>query len=132
MTRALLALVATAALGACTVEPQGFATANAAVALDGDTFSFAGEHYRLREVDAPELPGHCRLGRHCVAGDPFASQRALQSLLDNPTTRCQREDTYSDGDVDPYGRLIATCANAWGDVGKQLYGAGYVEWYRRP
>jgi endonuclease YncB( thermonuclease family) len=48
---------------------------------DGDTLNCQGRRIRLIGLDAPELPGHCREGRECVKGDPFASSEALQRLI---------------------------------------------------
>lgn len=52
-------------------------------ALDGDTIRCRNlsASVRLLGIDAPELPGHCRTGRACVAGDPFTSRAALAALL---------------------------------------------------
>lgn len=56
---------------------------------DGDTWLCSnGVKVRLRAVDAPELPGHCRKGRHCAPGDPFASKRALERLIAGRTVQC--------------------------------------------
>lgn len=46
-------------------------------AIDGDTLRCGSERIRLIGIDAPEMPGHCRRGRTCVAGDPFASKFSL-------------------------------------------------------
>lgn len=50
-------------------------------AIDGDTLNCAGEHIRLLGIDAPEMPGHCAIGRQCVEGDPYAAQASLQAAL---------------------------------------------------
>jgi endonuclease YncB( thermonuclease family) len=52
-------------------------------AIDGDTMRCANitPAIRLAGIDAPELPGHCRRGRSCTAGDPFAARDALARLL---------------------------------------------------
>lgn len=67
--------------------------------LDGDTLECSGETIRLLGIDAPELPGHCRAGRICAPGDPYASQRSLQGLLQFGLT-LQRVTT------DRYGRTV--------------------------
>lgn len=67
---------------------------------DGDTLRCGRERIRLLGIDAPELPGHCRRGRHCVAGNPFASTRALRAAIGGPA-RIERVG------VDRYGRTLA-------------------------
>ena len=49
-------------------------------AIDGDTLRCGSIRIRLLGIDAAELPGHCRIGRHCAPGDPFAQQAALRRL----------------------------------------------------
>lgn len=56
--------------------------ATGCVAVDGDTLRCGKERVRLLGIDAPEMPGHCRRGRECVPGDPFASRDALAAMLD--------------------------------------------------
>lgn len=55
------------------------------VAIDGDTIACGSQrpklHIRLVGVDAPEMPGHCRPGRICVAGNPYQSKAYLQGAL---------------------------------------------------
>jgi endonuclease YncB( thermonuclease family) len=69
-------------------------------AVDGDTLNCAGEAIRLIGIDAPEMPGHCELGRQCVQGDPFASQSNLYVQL-QPVMSLERVGT------DRYGRTLA-------------------------
>ena len=76
--------------------------------IDGDTLGCGGQRIRLLGIDAPELPGHCRKGRHCAPGDPYAATRALEGaaqglLRIQPVTQ------------DRYGRSIATVSNAGGE-----------------
>ena len=73
------------------------------VALDGDTIQHGAERIRLLYIDAPEMPGHCRPGRECVAGDPYAAKAALQEALDSGHVRCEGEAR------DRYGRRLAEC-----------------------
>ena len=59
------------------------------------------ERVRLVELDAPEMPGHCRKGRVCAPGDPHASKAALQALVASRTVTVRRLGT------DRYGRTLA-------------------------
>ena len=92
---------------------------------DGDTIRCGDERIRLLAIDAPELPGHCRKGRACAPGDPFASkaslERAMKGLL-----------TIHRVGKDRYGRTLALVAGVNGDLscwqlrrGKAVYRA---EW----
>lgn len=78
-------------------------------AVDGDTLNCRGERIRLLAIDAPELPGHCRLGRQCVAGDPVASTASLTEGLDGQLTI----DRVGE---DRYGRTLARVAGRKGDL----------------
>jgi endonuclease YncB( thermonuclease family) len=55
----------------------------APVALDGDTIRCAnvGPALRMTGIDAPELPGHCRVGRTCAPGDPVKAKTDLQAAM---------------------------------------------------
>lgn len=77
-----------------------FACASPTV-TDGDTLRCGQERIRLLGIDAPELPGHCRRGRACVKGDPFASKRSLARGVALGRVRVQPIAT------DRYGRTIA-------------------------
>lgn len=99
MTRARIALTilgATVAVLACSSRSSN-------VAIDGDTIDHGGERIRLLYIDAPELPGHCRPGRECVAGNAYAAKAALQYALDSGNVRCEGEAR------DRYGRRLAEC-----------------------
>lgn len=37
--------------------------------------------FRLLSIDAPEMPGHCRRGRACTPGDPYASKASVSGLV---------------------------------------------------
>jgi endonuclease YncB( thermonuclease family) len=76
---------------------------------DGDTVRCGGERIRLLGIDAPELPGHCRPGRDCAPGDPYASTSNLSDALSG-TIRITRVGE------DHYGRTLATMAGSEGDL----------------
>lgn len=70
-------------------------------ATDGDTIRCGRERVRLIGIDAPELPGHCRTGRNCAPGDPWASKAALARLLRSGPITLERHG------FDHYGRTLA-------------------------
>ena len=72
--------------------------------LDGDTIRCGTRRIRLSSIDAPELPGHCRPGRACTPGDPYASTNNLRSLIGGRAVSCRQMDT------DHYGRVVARCS----------------------
>lgn len=51
--------------------------------IDGDTLACRNlpAHVRLVGIDAPEMPGHCTIGRRCTPGDGQASKRAMKTLV---------------------------------------------------
>jgi micrococcal nuclease len=94
-------------------------------ALDGDTFDFQGKRYRLARIDAPELPGHCRPGRHCVAGDPYAAKLQLQWMLDE-WTACTPIG------IDVYGRYLVECRDSNGiNLNDRMMALGFAQRHRR-
>lgn len=72
--------------------------------LDGDTMRCGSTRIRLSSIDAPELPGHCRPGRDCTPGDPYASTDNLRELVAGQPVECRQVDT------DHYGRTVARCS----------------------
>jgi micrococcal nuclease len=72
-------------------------------AIDGDTIACANlpQNVRLLGIDAPEMPGHCRRGRVCTPGDPFAAKAVLSRLL------ASGEVLVRPGGHDRYGRVLA-------------------------
>lgn len=77
---------------------------------DGDTLRCGSRRVRLYGIDAPEMPGHCRPGRECTPGDPYASRSNLRSLVRWSTPQCREQD------VDAYGRTVALCSVAGRDL----------------
>lgn len=76
---------------------------------DGDTIRCGGERIRLLGIDAPELPDHCRPGRVCAPGDPYASSQSLGMALTPPLTIRRIGE-------DHYGRTLALVAGKMGDM----------------
>ncbi|WP_363738969.1 thermonuclease family protein [Sphingobium sp. LMA1-1-1.1] len=75
-------------------------------------------------MDAPELPGHCRPGRECTPGDPYASTANLQSLVSGQAVECRQIDT------DHYGRAVARCSAKGRDLScAQVQGGFAVKRY---
>lgn len=78
------------------------------IAVDGDTLRCAPpgqgqkrERVRLVGIDAPEMPGHCRPGRHCAPGDPVASKESLRRAVAGKPVQLERFGQ------DRYGRTLA-------------------------
>lgn len=91
---------------------------------DGDTFSCDGRRIRMVGIDAPEMPGHCRPGRRCTPGDPFASKANLQRLLRAGPVQCRTTDT------DAFGRTVARCRAGTVDLScRQVQGGFAVRRY---
>lgn len=76
---------------------------------DGDTIRCGDERIRLLGIDAPELPGHCRAGRHCAPGDPVASSARLAAELAGPLAIVRVSE-------DRYGRTLGMVSGAHGDL----------------
>lgn len=70
-------------------------------ATDGDTIRCGDEKIRLVEIDAPEMPGHCRKGRVCAPGDPYASLAGLSLQVSANGVEVRRYGK------DRYGRTLA-------------------------
>jgi len=88
--------------------------------IDGDTFDCGGTRIRLAGIDAPEMPGHCREGRECTPGDPYAARRHLVALTRGAVS-CRRVDT------DVYGRTVARCETGDGnDVSCAMIADGHA------
>jgi endonuclease YncB( thermonuclease family) len=75
---------------------------------------------RLFGIDAPELPGHCRPGRACTPGDPYASTENLRRLIGWSSLQCRSLDT------DVYGRTVALCSAGQQDLSCGQLAGGYA------
>ncbi len=101
------------------------ATISGCTVTDGDTIRCGSERVRLLGIDAPELPGHCRAGRACAPGDPFASKASLEQAV-SPEMTIERVGE------DAYGRTLAMVADPRGDLscwqlsrGQAIYKPGW-------
>lgn len=99
-------------------------TVSGCTVTDGDTIRCAGERIRLLGIDTPELPGHCREGRECVEGDPYAATRSLTDALIG-TIRINRAGE------DQYGRTLATLSSDKGDLSCWQLQHGYAVYIAR-
>ena len=86
---------------ACSPLPAAVAIETSCTVTDGDTIRCGDERIRLLGIDAPEKPGHCRRGRQCAPGDPFASTGSLQKAFGNGPLSIIRLGQ------DHYGRTLA-------------------------
>jgi endonuclease YncB( thermonuclease family) len=90
-------------------QPAYDQTVSGCRVVDGDTLNCGGERIRLLGIDAPELPGHCRKGRACAPGDPYASTDSLKLAISG-SLGIQRVGT------DHYGRTLAIVGGDNGDL----------------
>jgi len=105
-------LLAAALLAACTVT-------------DGDTIVCSDERIRLLAIDAPEMPGHCRQGRKCVEGDPSASKRALERIIQGKTLTIERTGK------DRYGRTTGVVYAGGRNTSCLQLAAGHARYWAR-
>lgn len=89
---------------------------------DGDAIRCSGQSrsMRLYGIDAPEMPGACRPGRQCTAGDPFASRDHLRTLTRGRQVTCQTVDH------DHYGRDVVRCSADGVDLSCAMVADGYA------
>jgi endonuclease YncB( thermonuclease family) len=88
--------------------------------VDGDTLRCGTTRVRLSAIDAPEMPGHCRPGRRCTPGDPYASADHLRSLVAGAAVSCRQIDT------DHYGRAVALCSAGGRDLSCEQVRSGHA------
>jgi endonuclease YncB( thermonuclease family) len=87
---------------------------------DGDTFRCtSGVRVRLSSIDAPEMPGHCRTGRQCAPGDPYAAKAALQRMISGRTVQCEPVGKT-------YGRVAAWCSVGTRDLSCAMVQSGHA------
>ena len=120
----VIGLLLGASLGLKLIGETSFASEEASIqcgsirVIDGDTFDCGSTRMRLSGIDAPELPGHCRQGRQCTPGDPYAATQNLQNLVAAGSVQCHKTDT------DRYGRTVARCTSDGVDLSCGQLSAG--------
>ena len=103
---------------------DGFLTGPARV-IDGDTIEIHGQRVRLHGIDAPESAQVCETasGRAYRCGQ--AATDALARMVAGAPVACVVRDT------DRYGRLVAVCHRAEGDLNAWMVSEGHALAYRR-
>ena len=96
--------------------------------VDGDTFWFKGEKYRIADIDTPEThPARC--AEEEALGE--AATRRLRALLnEDPFTLDE-----ADRDTDVHGRKLRIVKRGGASIGDRLVDEGLArrwEGYRRP
>jgi endonuclease YncB( thermonuclease family) len=101
------------------LAPQDLPSAAPRV-IDGDSFRMDGREIRLAGIDAPEYRQTCQ----AEGGQPWPcgkeARAALEGLVAAPSLRCTREAE------DRYGRALAHCRTAAGDVGREMARLGWA------
>lgn len=87
--------------------------------IDGDTFDCNGTRIRLQGIDAPELEGHCRIGRKCATGDAIASKNQLTNITRSAVSCAAIE-------LDKYGRTLANCRAQNIDLSCTMIASGHA------
>ncbi len=101
-------------------DPSLLFVCSSAEITDGDTLRCGDLRVRLYGIDAPELPGHCRPGRSCTPGDPYASTENLRRLVGSAPLQCRQLD------IDRYGRTVARCSAGPQDLSCGQIKGGYA------
>ncbi|MCZ6743746.1 MAG: thermonuclease family protein [Alphaproteobacteria bacterium] len=92
--------------------------------IDGDTIEVAGRRIRLHGIDAPESDQLCYAdGRRWQCGEDAGG--ILANLIANRPVTCQERDR------DRYGRIVATCSVAGGNLGEWMVLNGLAVAYVR-
>lgn len=111
LPRMLFAIALSFAAVAVAADPAEARACPSVRVIDGDTLVCGAEHVRLQGIDAPEVPGHCRVGRVCAPGDPAASTANLRRLVARGMVECRGSAR------DTYGRTIGRCSVVLGSAG---------------
>lgn len=103
-------------------EERGFFICSQPYHHDGDAIRCggSGRSMRLYGIDTPEMPGACRPGRNCTAGDPIAARDHLRGLSAGKVVQCEQLDR------DRYGRPIVRCSADGIDLSCAMVSDGYA------
>jgi endonuclease YncB( thermonuclease family) len=95
-----------------------------ATALDGDRLSVSGISIRLFGIDAPELGQTCsRSGTSWPCGEE--ARQSLAKLVTGQRVECRGRG------IDTYGRTLAVCATASGELNRALVEQGWATAFRK-
>jgi endonuclease YncB( thermonuclease family) len=119
----IICVVAALTTAVATAQATSILT-GAAQVIDGDTIIVAGEHVRLKGIDAPERSQTCkRNGRHWACGSVAA--QALRRLIRNRVVLCKLTGR------DDYGRALAVCNAGHDELNAAMVSAGFALDFRR-
>ncbi|AJE48097.1 nuclease [Celeribacter indicus] len=103
---------------------EQLASARAPRVIDGDTLALGETRVRLHGIDAPELSQSCRDAEGARWDCGQWSKLVLAKLVSGGVS-CEARD------VDRYGRIVAVCTGAAGDVNAAMVAAGAAYAYAR-
>ena len=92
--------------------------------IDGDTLQVGAARIRLEGIDAPEADQTCVSAQGVAFGCGMVASQALSGLVGDGPVACTAVGH------DKYGRTVARCIAAGGDLGQAMVAAGYAVAYR--
>ena len=107
-----------------TALPPGMAYADKIYVIDGDTFSWNGQTYRLWGIDAPEQKQSCRRGPENYQCGAMA-RSYLRSLIDPATLACEIKPRAK-----KETRIVALCRVNDEDLAQLMVSAGWAVDYK--
>ena len=107
-----------------TALPSGMVRADQLYVIDGDTFSWKGQTYRLWGIDAPEKDQSCRRGLEDYQCGATALSY-LRSLIDPATLACEIKPRAK-----KETRIVALCRVDGEDLALLMVSAGWAVDYK--
>jgi endonuclease YncB( thermonuclease family) len=102
-------------LGLCIPAPAAAGTLSGTARLiDGDTIELDGQNVRLHGIDAPEAAQSCTDARGAEWRCGLEAERTLSRLIAGQRVTCEGRDR------DGYGRLLAVCRTARGELNRRM------------